>query len=108
MTETAAIGNEAEGGSTSLEKQLGLTLSPAELLLNASNGSLDGSNSGRSSPSLGAGSGSNGSVTGYDSKLFVGGLSWQTTPEKLRDYFSQFGTVLDVLVMKDPVTQVSS
>ncbi len=40
-------------------------------------------------------------------KLFVGGLSWQTTPEKLREYFGQFGTVTDVLVMKDPVTQVS-
>jgi RNA-binding protein Musashi len=36
----------------------------------------------------------------------VGGLSWQTTPEKLREYFGQFGTVTDVLVMKDPVTQV--
>jgi RNA recognition motif-containing protein len=40
-------------------------------------------------------------------KLFVGGLSWQTTPDKLRDYFGQFGTVTDVLVMKDPVTQVT-
>jgi RNA recognition motif-containing protein len=39
-------------------------------------------------------------------KLFVGGLSWQTTPEKLREYFGQFGAVTDVLVMKDPVTQV--
>jgi RNA recognition motif-containing protein len=41
-------------------------------------------------------------------KLFVGGLSWQTTPEKLKEYFGQFGSVTDVLVMKDPVTQVSS
>ncbi len=40
------------------------------------------------------------------SKLFVGGLSWQTTTEKLRDYFSAYGTVTDVLIMKDPVTQV--
>jgi len=39
-------------------------------------------------------------------KLFVGGLSWQTTPEKLKEYFGQFGSVTDVLVMKDPVTQV--
>jgi RNA-binding protein Musashi len=40
-------------------------------------------------------------------KLFVGGLSWQTTTDKLRDYFSAFGTVTDVLIMKDPVTLVS-
>jgi hypothetical protein len=40
-------------------------------------------------------------------KLFVGGLSWQTSTEKLRQYFSMFGTVTDVLIMKDPITQVS-
>lgn len=39
-------------------------------------------------------------------KMFVGGLSWQTTPEKLREYFGAYGTVRDVLIMKDPVTQV--
>lgn len=37
----------------------------------------------------------------------MGGLSWQTTLEKLREYFGQFGSVTDVLVMKDPVTQVT-
>ena len=62
-----------------------------------SGGSQNGS-SGRSTPS-------NDSSPG---KLFVGGLSWQTTPEKLREYFGQFGTVTDVLVMKDPVTQVQN
>lgn len=40
-------------------------------------------------------------------KLFVGGLSWQTSSEKLQEYFGVFGTVTDVLIMKDPVTQVS-
>ena len=64
----------------------------------AENGSQNGSTgSGRSTPSSDSSPG----------KLFVGGLSWQTTPEKLRDYFGQFGNVTDVLVMKDPVTQVS-
>jgi len=37
----------------------------------------------------------------------VGGLSWQTTPDKLKEYFGQFGSVTDVLIMKDPITQVS-
>ncbi|KAB7499167.1 RNA-binding protein Musashi-like protein Rbp6 [Armadillidium nasatum] len=40
-------------------------------------------------------------------KMFVGGLSWQTTAEKLRDYFGSYGLVKDVLIMKDPVTQRS-
>ncbi|KFB37426.1 AGAP001993-PA-like protein [Anopheles sinensis] len=40
-------------------------------------------------------------------KLFVGGLSWQTSSEKLSEYFGMFGTVTDVLIMKDPVTQRS-
>ncbi|KAI4459528.1 rna-binding protein musashi rbp6 [Holotrichia oblita] len=40
-------------------------------------------------------------------KLFVGGLSWQTSSEKLREYFGMFGNVTDVLIMKDPVTQRS-
>lgn len=68
---------------------------------------VEDSNSARSSPSAGNSSASNGSASGYENKLFVGGLSWQTTPEKLRDYFSQFGPVTDVLVMKDPITQVA-
>merc|ERR1711878_132125 len=63
---------------------------------NPESGSQNGSTgSGRSTPSSDSAPG----------KLFVGGLSWQTTPEKLREYFGQFGTVTDVLVMKDPVTQ---
>ena len=66
---------------------------------NVDNGSQNGSTgSGRSTPS---------SSDSSPGKLFVGGLSWQTTPDKLRDYFGQFGTVTDVLVMKDPVTQVN-
>ncbi|XP_050676430.1 RNA-binding protein Musashi homolog 2-like [Leptidea sinapis] len=58
--------------------------------------------SGRSSPAGGAGS-----ASPSPSKLFVGGLSWQTSSEKLREYFAMFGAVSDVLIMKDPVTQRS-
>ncbi|CAD6239232.1 GSCOCG00008652001-RA-CDS [Cotesia congregata] len=60
------------------------------------NGSHSGS-SGRSTPNSG---------DPAPGKLFVGGLSWQTSSEKLREYFGMFGTVTDVLIMKDPVTQV--
>ncbi|XKL69018.1 hypothetical protein PGB90_006787 [Kerria lacca] len=34
-------------------------------------------------------------------KLFVGGLSWETTEEKLQQYFSEFGEVIDSIVMKN-------
>ncbi|XP_063620162.1 RNA-binding protein Musashi homolog Rbp6 isoform X2 [Cydia splendana] len=40
-------------------------------------------------------------------KMFVGGLSWQTSPESLRDYFSKFGEITEVMVMKDPTTRRS-
>ncbi|KAK5649721.1 hypothetical protein RI129_000750 [Pyrocoelia pectoralis] len=62
------------------------------------NGSHSGS-SGRSTP--------NNSNDPAPGKLFVGGLSWQTSCEKLREYFGMFGNVTDVLIMKDPVTQRS-
>lgn len=37
-------------------------------------------------------------------KLFVGGLSADTTKESLHDYFSQFGDVIDSVVMKNNET----
>ena len=33
-----------------------------------------------------------------------GGLSWQTTPDSLREYFATFGEVKEATVMKDPNT----
>ncbi|VDM78902.1 unnamed protein product [Strongylus vulgaris] len=45
-------------------------------------------------------------------KMFIGGLSWQTTAgecvEKdkgLRDYFGRFGEVNECMVMRDPATK---
>jgi len=38
------------------------------------------------------------------SKLYVGNLSWSTTDDSLRDAFSQFGNVVDSIVMKDRET----
>ncbi|XP_057669281.1 RNA-binding protein Musashi homolog Rbp6 isoform X8 [Diorhabda carinulata] len=40
-------------------------------------------------------------------KMFIGGLSWQTSPESLREYFSKFGDITEVMVMKDPATRRS-
>uniref|UniRef100_A0A8C5W1U4 RRM domain-containing protein n=1 Tax=Microcebus murinus TaxID=30608 RepID=A0A8C5W1U4_MICMU len=40
-------------------------------------------------------------------KMFMGGLSWQTSPDSLRDYFSKFGEIRECLVMRDPTTKRS-
>ncbi|XP_013383430.1 RNA-binding protein Musashi homolog 2 isoform X3 [Lingula anatina] len=40
-------------------------------------------------------------------KMFIGGLSWQTTAEGLRDYFGKYGAIKETTVMKDPVTRRS-
>jgi len=38
------------------------------------------------------------------SKVYVGNLSWNTTDETLRENFSQFGQILDSIVMRDRET----
>uniref|UniRef100_A0AC34EZE0 RRM domain-containing protein n=1 Tax=Panagrolaimus sp. ES5 TaxID=591445 RepID=A0AC34EZE0_9BILA len=40
-------------------------------------------------------------------KVFVGGLSLQTTEEALKEFYSQYGTITDCVVMKDPTTRRS-
>ncbi|XP_016429008.1 RNA-binding protein Musashi homolog 2-like isoform X2 [Sinocyclocheilus rhinocerous] len=40
-------------------------------------------------------------------KMFIGGLSWQTSPDSLRDYFSKFGEIRECMVMRDPTTKRS-
>ncbi|ESO97380.1 hypothetical protein LOTGIDRAFT_115157 [Lottia gigantea] len=39
--------------------------------------------------------------------MFVGGLSWQTTADRLREFFDAFGEVKETMVMKDPSTKRS-
>ena len=39
-----------------------------------------------------------------EGKLFVGGLSWETTQDSLLRYFSRFGEVIDCVVMKNAET----
>ncbi|XP_043272061.1 RNA-binding protein Musashi homolog Rbp6 isoform X3 [Venturia canescens] len=41
-------------------------------------------------------------------KMFIGGLSWQSSPESLREYFTKYGDITEVMVMKDPTTRRSS
>lgn len=37
-------------------------------------------------------------------KLFIGGISWDTNGERLKEYFSSFGEVLEAVIMKDHTT----
>lgn len=37
-------------------------------------------------------------------KLFVGGVSWETTQDGLKNYFAQFGEVVEAVIMRDKVT----
>ncbi|XP_032593242.1 ribonucleoprotein RB97D isoform X2 [Drosophila grimshawi] len=40
-------------------------------------------------------------------RIFVGGLSLNTTAETMRHFFSQFGDVADAIVMRDPISNRS-
>ncbi|VDN27621.1 unnamed protein product [Gongylonema pulchrum] len=40
-------------------------------------------------------------------KLFIGGLSAATTDEALKEYYSQWGEIMDCIVMRDPSTKRS-
>ncbi|XP_024532447.1 heterogeneous nuclear ribonucleoprotein 1 isoform X2 [Selaginella moellendorffii] len=37
-------------------------------------------------------------------KIFVGGVSWETTDEKLKEYFQSYGDVVEAMIMKDRTT----
>ncbi|KAK2167709.1 hypothetical protein LSH36_25g09068 [Paralvinella palmiformis] len=39
-----------------------------------------------------------------DKKIFVGGLSWETTNDELRDYFGKYGDIIDCTLKTDPTT----
>ncbi|KAJ1882816.1 Heteroproteinous nuclear ribonucleoprotein A1, partial [Kickxella alabastrina] len=39
-----------------------------------------------------------------EGKLFVGGLSWETDENRLREYFSKYGTIIDCSIMRDQTT----
>ncbi|XP_076434653.1 RNA-binding protein Musashi homolog Rbp6-like [Babylonia areolata] len=40
-------------------------------------------------------------------KMFVGGLSWQTSGDTLKAYFEKFGEIKEAMVLKDPSTRRS-
>ena len=40
-------------------------------------------------------------------KMFIGGLSGQTSPDNLKRYFEQFGEITECMIMKDAITKRS-
>ncbi|KAK7797715.1 hypothetical protein U0070_020799 [Myodes glareolus] len=40
-------------------------------------------------------------------KLFIGGLSFETTDDSLREHFEKWGTLKNFVIMKDPQTKLS-
>lgn len=43
-------------------------------------------------------------MEGDAGKLFVGGISWDTNDERLREYFETFGDVVEAVIMRDRST----
>lgn len=37
-------------------------------------------------------------------KLFIGGISWDTSEERLREYFESYGAVEEAVIMRDRAT----
>ena len=37
-------------------------------------------------------------------KLFIGGISWDTDEEHLKEYFRKYGEVVEAMIMRDRVT----
>lgn len=37
-------------------------------------------------------------------KLFIGGISWDTDDERLKEYFGKYGEVIEAVIMRDRTT----
>ena len=48
--------------------------------------------------------GGSGNHDDVEGKIFVGGLSWQTTEESMRFHFEKFGELSDIAIMIDKRT----
>ncbi|KAL0437343.1 UNVERIFIED_CONTAM: Heterogeneous nuclear ribonucleoprotein 1 [Sesamum radiatum] len=39
-----------------------------------------------------------------EGKIFIGGIGWDTTEERLKDHFSRYGEVSHTMIMRDRIT----
>jgi len=93
--------NEGPSGETSFSSYLG----SVNVNTNMSNISTSGMSAHAAAALMGLAPGDD--IPNDPGKMFIGGLSWQTTPESIREYFSSFGELAEVMVMKDPATRRS-
>jgi hypothetical protein len=49
----------------------------------------------------GGGEGRTDTMEADSGKLFVGGISWETDEDRLREYFGRFGEVTEAVIMRD-------
>ncbi|EDV92986.1 RNA-binding protein squid isoform X2 [Drosophila grimshawi] len=94
------------------DKQVDSEMNGEDFTKDVTTNDVASSENGDSTPSAGAaanGSSENaGAVAGNqrddDRKLFVGGLSWETTEKELRDHFGKYGEIESINVKTDPQT----
>jgi RNA-binding protein Musashi len=43
-------------------------------------------------------------MEGDAGKLFIGGISWDTNEDRLREYFDKYGEVVEAVIMRDRAT----
>jgi RNA recognition motif-containing protein len=48
--------------------------------------------------------GSQGKASGSGGKIFIGGLSWDTSTDNLQSHFKKYGEIIDAVIMKDRST----
>ncbi|XP_024374257.1 uncharacterized protein [Physcomitrium patens] len=48
--------------------------------------------------------GSQGKASGTGGKIFIGGLSWDTSTDNLQSHFKKYGEIIDAVIMKDRST----
>ncbi|XP_030246994.1 RNA-binding protein squid isoform X1 [Drosophila navojoa] len=93
------------------DKQVDSEMNGEDFTKDVTTNDVASSENGESAPAAGAANGGSSENTAPasnqrddDRKLFVGGLSWETTEKELRDHFGKFGEIESINVKTDPQT----
>ncbi|XP_070062978.1 RNA-binding protein squid isoform X2 [Drosophila virilis] len=92
------------------DKQVDSEMNGEDFTKDVTTNDVASSENGDSTAAAGAANGSSenaaaaGNQRDDDRKLFVGGLSWETTEKELRDHFGKFGEIESINVKTDPQT----